>query len=568
VISAPGTAPSNAFVGTNGSPVTICSTQAAGDNASDATYKTDPAPVGGYTVAGSSTVIAEFNTIGANDMIAARLYDVDPADGQRLVGRALYRPTHVGDGFAKQVFQLHPQAWKVAAGHYLKLELATRDDNPAVSALSYARLAPGRNSIDVRNLELRIPTIDPPGSAGGMVVDPADKYLPPGYRLARDVRTTVPGAPHIASGDNPNATGVFSLAWDPSDPATDLVYALQHRDANDADWSDLNTALAANSVDFTGGSPEGEGTWRYRVNAHESDGSPATAYSNESAPIKVDKTAPNAPSVTADRVPDYSGGSGDWFKDTVDVSVTDNGDPNLADGSAGSGVDVGALPGTATYNTSGSHLTTATVKDAVGNESGSASLTVQVDATDPFLGVTCPSAVLLHATSVEATVSASDAESGLDSDPTGSVAIDTSSVGPQTVTRTATDNVGHATTQSCTTQVQYLFSGALQPINPDGSSIFKLGSTVPVKFRLTDAQAAAAGGAVASLSLAKVSNDVAGTFVEAISTANATTGSLFRYDGAGQYIFNLSTKSLSAGTWSLKVTLDDGMPYTTLISLR
>jgi hypothetical protein len=550
--------------------VTVCSTQAAGDNPSDATYKTDPAPAGGFTVAGSSTVIAEFNTIGANDMVAARLYDVDPADGQRLIGRALYRPTHVGDGFAKQVFQLHPQAWKVLAGHYLKLELATRDDNTAVSALSYARLAPGRNSIQVRNLELRIPTIDPPGSAGGMVVAPADKYLPPGYTLARDVRTTVPGAPHITSGDNPNATGVFTLAWDPSDPATDLVYALQHRDSDDIGWTDVNNALSTNSLEFAAGSPEGEGTWKYRVNAHESDGSPATAYSNDSAAIKIDKTAPNAPSVsvTADREPDYSGGSGDWFKDTVDVSVTDNGDPDLADGSAGSGVDVGALPGIATYNTSGSHQTTATVKDAVGNESGSASLTVQVDATDPFLGVACPSAVLLHAAGVEATVSASDDESGLGSDPTGSVAIDTSSVGPQTVTRTATDNVGHSTTQSCTTQVQYMFSGALQPINPDGSSIFKLGSTVPVKFRLTDAASAPIGTAVASLSVAKVSNDVEGTFDEASSTSNATSGSLFRSDGAGQYIFNLSTKSLSAGTWSLRVTLDDGMTYTTRISLR
>jgi predicted acyl esterase len=567
-IAAPGTAPSNAFVGTSASPVTVCSTQAAGDNASDATYKTDPAPAGGYTVAGSPTVIAEFNTIGANDMIAARLYDVDPADGQRLVGRALYRPTHVGDGFAKQVFQVHPQAWKVVAGHYLKLELATRDDNAAVGALSYARLATGRNSIQVRNLELRIPTIDPPGSAGGMVVEPADKYLPPGYTLARDVKTTVPGAPHITSGDNPNATGAFSLAWDPSDPATDLLYALQHRDSDDADWSDVDNALATNAFDFTGGSPEGEGTWKYRVNAHESDGSPATDYSDESAAIKVDKRAPNSPNVTADRAPDYSGGNG-WYKDTVDVSVASAGDPALLDGSDGSGVDVGSLPATATYTTSGSHVTTATAKDAVGNESEPASLTVQVDATDPSLAVTCPSAVLLHASGVEANVSASDGESGLDSDPSGTVAIDTSSVGPKTVTRTATDNVGHSTTESCTTQVQYMYSGVLQPINPDGSSIFKLGSTVPVKFALTDADAAKIGTAVASLSVAKVSSDVEGTFVEASSTSNATTGSLFRYDASSQqYIFNLSTKGLSTGTWSLKVTLDDDTSYTTRISLR
>jgi hypothetical protein len=114
-----------------------------------------------------------------------------------------------------------------------------------------------------------------------------------------------------------------------------------------------------------------------------------------------------------------------------------------------------------------------------------------------------------------------------------------------------------------------MFSGTLQPINPDGSSIFKLGSTVPVKFALTNSQAASVGTAVASLSIAKVSNNVEGTFVEAASTSNATTGSLFRYDAtAQQYIFNLATKGLTTGTYSLKITLDDGATYSQQISLR
>jgi X-Pro dipeptidyl-peptidase (S15 family) len=550
-IHGPGTAPANAF--TSG---TVCTTQAAGDNASAATYKLAAAPAGGFTILGSSTVIAEISTVGANDAVYARLYDVAPGGTQQLIGRALYRPMDVGAGFTKQIFQLHPQAWKVDAGHVVKLELLAQDP-------TYARTSTGQHDVQVRNLQLRIPTADAPGAAGGLVTDPEPKYVPPGYRLARDVRTSTPGAPHITSGTNPNATGEFTLGWDPSDPATDLLYALQHRDANDGAWSNVNTSLPTNAYAFTGGSPEGEGTWKYRVNAHD----PATAYSDESAGIKVDKTKPNAPSVTADRSPDYTGDDG-WYKDTVDVSVTDNGDPSLSDTSDGSGVDVGSLPPVATYNTSGSHFTSATVKDAVGNESDSASLTVQVDATDPNLSVTCPSAVLLHAAGVSATVSASDGESGLASDPSDTVAIDTSTVGPKTVTRTAVDNVGHSVEESCTTQVQYMYGGIQQPVNPDGSSIFKLGSTVPVKFSLTDADAASVSGAVATLSVAKISNSVEGNFVEAVSTSNATTGSLFRESGTGQYIFNLSTKGLSAGTWSLKVTLDDGTSYTTQISLR
>jgi len=55
----------------------------------------------------------------------------------------------------------------------------------------------------------------------------------------------------------------------------------------------------------------------------------------------------------------------------------------------------------------------------------------------------------------------------------------------------------------------------------------------------------------------------------AAGTVGLVNETLFRYDPTGQqYIFNLSTKGLSAGTWRLKVSLDDGATYTTLISLK
>ena len=68
--------------------------------------------------------------------------------------------------------------------------------------------------------------------------------------------------------------------------------------------------------------------------------------------------------------------------------------------------------------------------------------------------------------------------------------------------------------------------------------------------------------------MSPISNSVEGSFVEAVSTSNATTGSLFRESGTGQYVFNLSTKGMSADTWSLKITLDDRASYTRQISLR
>ncbi|MBU2541550.1 MAG: PxKF domain-containing protein, partial [Candidatus Omnitrophica bacterium] len=59
--------------------------------------------------------------------------------------------------------------------------------------------------------------------------------------------------------------------------------------------------------------------------------------------------------------------------------------------------------------------------------------------------------------------------------------------------------------------------------------------------------------------LAKISDDVVGEEVEGISTSQATTGNLFRYDSTDNlYIFNLSTNGLTSGTWQVRIDLDDG----------
>ena len=124
-------------------------------------------------------MIGEFSTPAVNGQVIARLYDVNETEGgvQQLIGRAIYRPINPAGGFTKQVFQIHPQAWNVAAGHVVKLELLAQDS-------TYARNSSTPQSIKVKNLELRLPTIEPPGSDGGLVQSPLPKYLPPGYMLA------------------------------------------------------------------------------------------------------------------------------------------------------------------------------------------------------------------------------------------------------------------------------------------------------------------------------------------------------------------------------------------------
>ncbi len=110
------------------------------------------------------------------------------------------------------------------------------------------------------------------------------------------------------------------------------------------------------------------------------------------------------------------------------------------------------------------------------------------------------------------------------------------------------------------------FSGLLAPVNDDGSSTFKLGSTVPIKFMLQDRGGTPVNDIPAQLYLTKVSNGITGSEQEAVSTAAADTGNTFRVSGQ-QYVFNLSTKNLSQGTWQIRIAVADGMSYVRRFSL-
>ncbi len=154
-----------------------CSTESDAVEPGSASYDTDPAPAGGYTVMGSATVLAKISVAnGPDSQIAARLVDLDGAGNKTLVARGTWRP----DASGFQVFQLHPGAWKVEEGHSLRLELLGRDSaDPTPGFLSnYARTSNDQQEVTVSKLELRIPVVEAPGSLGGLVTAPATKVLP------------------------------------------------------------------------------------------------------------------------------------------------------------------------------------------------------------------------------------------------------------------------------------------------------------------------------------------------------------------------------------------------------
>jgi hypothetical protein len=116
--------------------------------------------------------------------------------------------------------------------------------------------------------------------------------------------------------------------------------------------------------------------------------------------------------------------------------------------------------------------------------------------------------------------------------------------------------------------VIYDWSGILQPIKADGSSVFKAGSTVPVKFALTG-DSAGISTLTARLTYVRMNNGNPGPVNQAVGPGNATPGNVFRYDAtSGQYQMNWSTRGLSAGIYQLRIELGDGVVRAVNVSLR
>jgi len=275
--------------------------------------------------------------------------------------------------------------------------------------------------------------------------------------------------------------------------------------------------------------------------------------------INIDRTAPDAPSATPDRAPDYTGAGG-WYRDGVVVTFAGGEDPDLANGDAGSGVDPATVPANAAFDTSGSHTVSGTVRDRAGNESAAGSLSLQVDADAPSIAVVCPSTPVILGSSANAHWTAADAESGLATPASGSVALDTTSVGTRSASAPAAeDNVGHSAGAACVYSVVFDFSGFFRPVdNPPTLNVVKAGSGIPLKFSLSGDQGLdiVAFGYPASYGVDCNTSAPLDT-VEQTVTAGASGLS---YDAdVDQYVYVWKSDKAWAGTCRrLDVTLIDG----------
>jgi hypothetical protein len=161
------------------------------DDPMAATYRVPAAPCT-YTLVGSPTVIADLSVDGEFAQVAARLWDVAPGGSQSLVTHGLYRPRL--DDVGPQAFQLEPAGWQFTAGHVAKLELLGQ-------SAPYGRPSNGAFTITASNVELRLPTLETPGTCGAQA--PAAPVLPPsapeGTTTTTVIGSTTTPPPHAAA---------------------------------------------------------------------------------------------------------------------------------------------------------------------------------------------------------------------------------------------------------------------------------------------------------------------------------------------------------------------------------
>lgn len=112
----------------------------------------------------------------------------------------------------------------------------------------------------------------------------------------------------------------------------------------------------------------------------------------------------------------------------------------------------------------------------------------------------------------------------------------------------------------------------LQPINADGSSSFKQGSTIPLKFRVCDVNGVSIGasGAVATPNAPQLYQTTSGAPSVNEDAVSTTPDTAFRWSPTDQqWIFNLGTKNLAGGkTYFYRINLNDGTAIEFSFALR
>jgi hypothetical protein len=366
---------------------------------------------------------------------------------------------------------------------------------------------------------------------------------------------------------NVETTSAVALKWDNIAPT--VTHALSPP-PNANDWNKSNVTVTFIAKDDDSGSGVADVTAPVTVSTETAgrvvDGSATDTAGNDgtdSVTVKLDKTGPT---ITGAIVSGTVGNNG-WYVGPVTVRFT------CSDALSG----VATCPDNAILTDNGANAATGTATDKAGNSATATVSGINIDKELPTItDVNVAGGFYTLGAVPVAACTASDSFSGLAGTCTVSVTGGTANgVGTFAYTATATDKAGNKVTSTGSYKVIYRFNGFLQPINDTAHqtgtsiSVFKAGSTVPVKFQLRKADGTLVQASTAPSWLAPVRGSSMSMPVdENAYAASGDSGSTYRYDAsAAQYIYNWKTGT-GGNYWRIGVTLDDGQTYYTNIGLR
>jgi hypothetical protein len=390
------------------------------------------------------------------------------------------------------------------------------------------------------------------------------------------ITKSIPGTPQYNDGTNDFVTSATTIRVSVVEAGSGLDSCVIDIDGPAANDTSFNCTTSDN--DFTLGgvlATPPDGSYVISVDAEDVAGNPG----NDPLTVILDNTAPDNYSETLGS-PNYTDGSNNvWVRSTTNISVS-------GDDGTGSGVksctkafDGGATSAytlAANFNMpsgDGAHSYAIVCKDNLDNTSGPFSKTRYVDDTGPLVtvtGVTNGATYILGSVPAAGCGTSDGAGSGVATSAslTGPTGLGPNGVGTANGScGGATDNLGNPQSPDPLSFTFYVIydpagiSGILQPINPDNTSVFKRGQSVPVKFSLAGDEFfgfVTSGWLIQRQSV--LCNVFDGNDATLESVPSNTPSQYFRYDAsADQYIYNADMKNLGVGTcWNFKVTLDSG----------
>ena len=330
----------------------------------------------------------------------------------------------------------------------------------------------------------------------------------------------------------------------PSDTTAPVVTGMLTPAPNGAGWNNTDVAIAWSASDpesaITSGPTPASATASVDgagqiFSATATNG--AGLVGDGSVTVNVDKTKP---AIIAGIIAGTEGSSG-WYTSNVTVRFV------CSDATSG----VANCPGDQTLTGQGVNISSAqSATDFAGNTSdASNAVAVNIDSVSPTLSITGVNDGGVYTLGpVNPGIQCSDATSGVESSSGNLTGGNANGVGIFTYSAACTDNAGNLSRQSATFSVLYSFS-FLQPI-PLPVSTFKGGSTIPVKFKVTD-------GAGVNIT----------TAVATVSVNGGPSLGTATFDGE-QYHFNLRTKGLPLGPLTIGVSLDDGTVRSVSVTLK